>query len=49
VVGVAPGWRFPFIEARGGCRATIMAVIGGETGGGVNGDLSVVKLQFNGG
>jgi hypothetical protein len=34
----------PFIAARGGCREAIMAGIRGETGGGVNGDLSAVKL-----
>jgi hypothetical protein len=46
VVWHAPGWRCPFIGARGGCRAMIMAGIGGETGGSVHGDLSALKLQF---
>jgi hypothetical protein len=46
VVWHAPGWRCPFIGARGGCRAMIMAGIGGETGGSMHGDLSALKLQF---
>jgi hypothetical protein len=33
------GGGSPFIGARGGCRAAIMAGIGGETGGGVNGSF----------
>jgi hypothetical protein len=44
VVQDAPGQRCPFIWAEGGCRAMIMAGIEGETGGGVNGDLSDLKL-----
>jgi hypothetical protein len=42
--GVLRGRGSPFLGARGGCRAAIMAGIGGEMGGGVKGDLSVVKL-----
>jgi hypothetical protein len=34
--GMLWGGGSPFIGARGGCRAAIMAGIGGETGGGVN-------------
>jgi hypothetical protein len=48
VVPDASGWRCPFIGAGGGCRATILVGIGGETGGGVNGDLSALKLRFKG-
>jgi hypothetical protein len=44
VVQDAPGQRCPFIGARGGRRVMIMAGIGGEMGGGVNGDLSALKL-----
>jgi hypothetical protein len=33
------GGGSPFIGARGGCRAAIMAGIGGETGGSVNGSF----------
>ena len=33
------GGGSPFIGARGGCRAAIMAGIGGETSGGVNGSF----------
>jgi hypothetical protein len=33
--GVLWGGGPPFIGARGGCRAAIMASIGGEMGGGV--------------
>jgi hypothetical protein len=43
------GQRCPFIGAGGGRGAMIMAGIKGETSGGVNGDLSTLKLQFNGG
>jgi hypothetical protein len=35
--GMLRGEGSPFIGARGGCRAAIMAGIGGKTGGGVNG------------
>jgi hypothetical protein len=35
--GMLRGGGSPFIGARGRCRAAIMAGIGGETGGGVNG------------
>jgi hypothetical protein len=45
--GVLRGGGSPFIGARGGGRAAIMAGIRGETGGGVKGDLSAVKLRFN--
>jgi hypothetical protein len=45
--GVLRGGGSTFIGARGGCRAAIMAGIVGETGGGMKGDLSVVKLRFN--
>jgi hypothetical protein len=37
--GMLRGGGSPFIGARGGCRAAIMAGIGGETGGGVNGSF----------
>jgi hypothetical protein len=37
--GMLRGGGSPFIGARGGCRAAIMADIGGETGGGVNGSF----------
>jgi hypothetical protein len=40
--------RCPFIGAGGGHQAMIMVDIGGETSGGVNGDLSAVKLRFRG-
>jgi hypothetical protein len=42
--GVLRGGGSPFIGARGGCRAAIMAGIGGEMGCGVKGDLSAIKL-----
>jgi hypothetical protein len=38
------GAEVPFYKGWGGHRAMIMVVIGGETGGGVNGDLSALKL-----
>jgi hypothetical protein len=44
VVQDASGRRCPFRGGGGGRRATIMAGIGGEMGGGVNGDLSALKL-----
>jgi hypothetical protein len=34
------GGGSPFIGARGGCQAVIMADIRGETGGGVNGSFN---------
>jgi hypothetical protein len=37
--GMLRGGGSPFIGARGGCRAVIMAGIGGEMGGGVNGSF----------
>jgi hypothetical protein len=37
--GMLRGGGSPFIGARGGCRAAIMAGIGGEMGGGVNGSF----------
>jgi hypothetical protein len=37
--GMLRGGGSPFIGARGGCRAAIMAGIEGETGGGVNGSF----------
>jgi hypothetical protein len=37
--GMLRGGGSPFIGAWGGCRAAIMAGIGGETGGGVNGSF----------
>jgi hypothetical protein len=37
--GMLRGGGSPFIGARGGCRAAIMAGIRGETGGGVNGSF----------
>jgi hypothetical protein len=40
----APGRRCPFIGAEGGRGVAIMASIGGEVGGSVNGDLSALKL-----
>jgi hypothetical protein len=46
VVRDALGQRCPFIGTEGGCRVTILASIEGETGGGVNGDLSASKLRF---
>jgi hypothetical protein len=47
--GMLRGGGSPFIGTRGGCRPAIMVGIGGETGGGVKGDLSAVMLRFNGG
>jgi hypothetical protein len=44
VVRDAPGPGCPFIRDREGRRATIMAGIEGEMGGGVNGDLSSLNL-----
>jgi hypothetical protein len=43
------GWRCPFIGVGGGRQATLVAGIRGEMGGGVNGDLSALKLRFRGG
>jgi hypothetical protein len=43
------GAEVPFYRGRGGRQTTIMAVIGGETGGDMNGDLSALKLRFKGG
>jgi hypothetical protein len=45
----ALGRRCPFIGAWGGRWVTIMAGIRGETVGGVNDDLSALKLRFKGG
>jgi hypothetical protein len=46
VVRDSPGQRCPFIRAGEGHQVTIMAGIRGEMGGGMNGDLSALKLRF---
>jgi hypothetical protein len=43
------GAEVPFYRGRGGRRVTIMADIGGEMDGCVNGDFSALKLRFKGG
>jgi hypothetical protein len=48
VVWDALGWRCPFIGAGEGRQAMIVAGIEGQMGGGMNGDLSSLKLRFKG-
>jgi hypothetical protein len=45
--GVAPGWRWPFIGARGGMPGDNHGRHRRRNGGRVNGDSSAVKLRFN--